>query len=140
MAKKKDKPPSPICAKTRGGLTPVSAYDAEQMDGFPLGTEFDLIARTKRSKRQFGTYWKSLNGVVKATGAWSDKEAVHRWVKFKLQRFEPILGPGGEVVGTTLDSTAMEAMDHAEFCEYMKQAMAVLSEEVGYDVLAWLNE
>lgn len=140
MAKKKDKPPSPICAKTRGGLTPVSAYDAEQMDGFPLGTEFDLIARTKRSDKQFRTYWKALGGVVKATGAWSNSEAVHRWIKFKLQRFEPILGPGGEVVGTMLDSTAMSSMKHDEFCEYMKQAMAVLSDEVGYDVLAWLNE
>ena len=137
---KKDRPPSPICGKTINGLIAVSAYDAEQLDGFAIGTEFDLIARTKRSDKQFRTYWKALNGVVKATGAWSNSEAVHRWIKFELQRFEPILGPNGEVVGTTLDSAAMDKMPHKDFCEFMDQAMARLSKEVGYDVMAWLNE
>ena len=140
MAAKKDKPPVPIVRKERNGLRPVAAFDAEELDGFPMGTEFDLRPRTKRSVPQNGTYWKALQTAVDATGRWETREALHTALKVKLGYVEPIFDLQGNVVGMKPDSTAFEAMTHKEFRRYMDSAMAVLSEAVGFDVLEWMND
>jgi hypothetical protein len=140
MTKRKDKPPAPIVRKDARGLTPVAAFDAEELDAFPLGTEFDLVARTKRSIPQNGTYWKALQVAVDATGRWQSREALHTALKVKLGYVEPIFDLKGNVIGMKPDSTSFEAMTHAEFCVFMDRAMAELSEAVGFDVLAWLDE
>lgn len=139
MPRKKDKPPAPIVRKEARGLVPVAAYDAEELDGFALGTEFDLVARTKRSIPQNGTYWKALQVAIDATGRWQSREALHTALKVKLGYVEPIFDLKGKVIGMKPDSTAFEAMDHKEFRAFMDRAMAELSEAVGFDVLAWLK-
>jgi len=45
----------------------------------------------------------------------------------------------GNVCGMIPDSTSFAAMNHAEFSAFMDQAMAALSEAIGYDALAWLD-
>ena len=140
MAAKKDKPPAPIVRKERDGLRPVAPFDAEELDGFPMGTEFDLRARTKRSVPQNGTYWKALQVAVDATGRWQNREALHTALKVKLGYVEPIFDLQGKVIGMKPDSTSFEAMTHKEFRAFMDSAMNVLSEAVGFDVLAWMNE
>lgn len=139
MAKKKDKPPAPIVRKDARGLSPVAPYDAEELDGFALGTEFDLIARTKRSVPQNGTYWKALQVAIDATGRWQNREALHTALKVKLGYVEPIFDLQGKVIGMKPDSTSFEAMTHKEFRTFMDRAMAELSEAVGFDVLAWMK-
>ena len=140
MAVKKDKPPVPMVMKTRDGLRPVAAFDAEELDGFPIGTEFDLRPRTKRSVPQNGLYWRALQTAVDATGRWQTREALHTALKVKLGYVEPIFDLQGKVIGMKPDSTAFEAMTHKEFRQYMDSAMAVLSEAVGFDVLAWMED
>ena len=133
------KPPPPIAVLDGSRLSPASAYDAEELQRHPSGTEFDLVARTKRSNRQQGTYWKALTRAVKATGRWPNREALHIALKVSLGRVEPVYDMAGKVVGMRPDSTAFDAMTHREFCEYMDEAMRVLSEAIGYDALAWLE-
>lgn len=139
MPRKKDKPPAPIVRKEARGLVPVGAFDAEELDGYALGTEFDLVARTKRSVPQNGTYWKALQFAIDATGRWPHREALHTALKVKLGHVEPILDLKGNVVGMKPDSTAFEAMDHKTFRAFMDRAMAELSEAVGFDVLEWMK-
>ena len=140
MAQGKDKPPSPIVRLVGGVLSPASYYDATEIEAFTQGTEFDLIARTKRSNPQHGTYWKALTRAVEATGRWQSREALHTALKVKLGYVEPIFDLDGKVIGMKPDSTAFAAMTHKEFGEYMTKAMAALSEAIGYDALEWMND
>jgi len=136
----REKPPLPILEKTVRGVIPASAYDAEALDAFPIGTQFDIKARTKRSDRQLRTYWKALGGVVNATDQWASAEHLHEELKLALgyYRLAADLRTGEQV--KILDSAAVHAMDHETFKEFMAKAMALLSETVGYDVLAWLDQ
>jgi hypothetical protein len=138
--RKKDKPPSPIVRKEARGLAPVAAFDAEELAGFAVGTEFDLVPRTKRSIPQNGTYWKALQVAVDATGRWQSREALHTALKVKLGYVEPIFNLQGQVIGMKPDSTAFEAMTHKEFRAFMDRALGELSEAVGFDVLEWMHE
>lgn len=136
----RNKPPPPIVTKLPRGLVPATAYDAEVIDGYALNTEFDLIPRTRRSHPQQGTYWKSLKLAVGATGRWPTDKALHRALKLKLGLVEPLYDTDGKIVGMQVESTSFDEMPHKEFCEYMDAAMAALSDAIGYDALAWLDE
>ena len=133
------KPPPPIVVLDGSRLSPATAYDAEELQRHPSGTEFNLVARTARSQPQLGTYWKALTRAVEATGRWPNREALHIALKVKLGRVEPIYDMAGKVVGMRPDSTAFDAMTHREFCEYMDEAMTTLSEAIGYDALEWMD-
>lgn len=136
---RRDKAPPPIATMTARGITPASAYDAEELAAYPAGTQFDMIARTKRSHPQQGTYWKALTRAVESTGRWQSREALHTALKVKLGFVEPIFDMQGRVVGMKPDSTGFDAMGHKAFCEYMDRAMAELSAAIGYDALGWME-
>lgn len=137
---KREKPPLPILEKTVRGLIPAAAFDAEALESFPVGTQFDLVARTKRSDKQLRTYWKALGGVVKATGQWPTPEHLHDELKLALGYARIAVNWNtGEAVSIP-DSVAINAMDHETFKAFMARAMALLSERAGFDVLAWLDQ
>jgi len=136
----KHKPPPPVAVLRARRLVALTPYDSEELDGYPEGTEFDLIARTQRSNPQLGTYWKALKLAVDATGLWPDRRELHKALKLELGRVEPLYNMAGKVTGMQVESAAFDAMNHREFCEYMDKAMAVLSDAIGYDALAWLDE
>lgn len=136
---KRDKAPPPICILTQRGLSPATAYDAEELAQFASGTEFDMVARTKRSTPQHRTYWKALTRAVEATGRWQSRDALHTALKIELGYVEPIFNLKGKVVGMKPDSTSFAEMSHKDFCEYMDKAMTALSEAIGYDALEWMN-
>ena len=137
---KRERPPPPIVRRADRGLVAVTAYDAEEIDAYPVGTEFDLVARTKRSWPQLRTYWRTLGNVVEATGKWQSPEALHTALKVKLGLVEPIFDMRGNVMGMQAESAALDKMDHKTFCAYFDRAATELSAAVGYDVLAWYNE
>ncbi len=136
----KDKPPSPLVSKTRTGLIAVSSFDAEQLDGFPLGQLFDLKPRANRSPPLLRTYWKMLNGVVKATDLAATPKKLHRKVKRALRYVEQEEGFDGKMY-EVLDSISFDAMKtDAEFRPYFDKAVELLCIEAGYDVLEWLEQ
>lgn len=134
-----DAPPKPMVKKFAGRLIALSSFDAEALDAFPDGTEFDLTPKTKRSLPHHRTYWRALGKAVKATGRWQSREALHTALKVKLGRVEPIFDLQGRVIGMKPDSTAFDAMPQHEFRAYFDAAMAALSEALGYDALAWME-
>jgi hypothetical protein len=138
--RKRDKPPAPMVRKTGGTLSPVTAWDAEELASFPNGAEFDLVLRTKRSIPQHRAYWQALTRAVDATGRWESREALHTALKVRMGLVEPLMGLDGEIICMIPHSTAFAAMDQREFREYFDRAMAVLSEAVGFDVLDFLND
>lgn len=136
---KRETPPPPIVKLFAGRIIPASGLDHEEIATFADGTEFDLIARTKRSHPQLKTYWKALATVEKATSRWGSREALHTALKVKLGYVEPIFDLQGRVVGMKPDSVALDKMTHRDFCEYMNRAMAELAEAVGFDPLQFLE-
>lgn len=136
---KRDKAPNPIVRKTVRGLSPVAAYDAELLMEMPMGREFDLIPRTKRSTVQNSTYWLMLKRVCASTGKWPTPRVLHHALKRACgYRFEYVDVVTGEI-RDDVDSTAFDAMGHDEFVAYMQQAAEFLSDAVGFDVLAFLE-
>jgi hypothetical protein len=118
----------------------VSAWDSEELAAFPDGMTFDMIPRNKRTLPLHRTYWQALTKAVEATGRWQSREALHTSLKVAMGLVEPIYDLRGNVTGMQPHSTAFAAMDQGEFRVYFDGAMAKLSEAVGYDVLAFLND
>lgn len=137
MAKREK--PSIIVRKTPRGLSPVSGFDAENLMALPLGTEFDLVSKSKRSLPQHRTYWKALSEVCKATSKWPDAEHLHDALKRACGYITVKHDLHGQPYVTT-DSTSFEAMNHEEFRAYFDAAMAKLTEAVGFDPLGFLED
>jgi len=137
---KRDKPPPPIAALSKGRLSPVSAYDAEAIGRYPDGTQFDMVARTKRSHPQLRLYWVVLGNAVKATGRWPTAEKLHEGLKMDLGRTEAVYNLRGKIVGLKPDSIALDKMTQLEFQAYFDEAMALMSDVLGYDPLEVQND
>ena len=135
-----DRAPRPIVKLIGGKLSPVSAFDAEELDAFPDGMTFDMHPRNKRTLPLHRTYWQALTKAVEATGRWQSREALHTALKVRMGLVEPIYDLRGNVTGMQPHSTAFAAMDQGQFKAYFDGAMAALSEAVGYDVLAFLDD
>lgn len=134
---KRDKPPAPIVRKEARGLSPVNAFFAEMVINDPVGTEYDLVKRTKRSNPQNALYWSTLGHVVSATGKWPNAEKLHDALKracgFITVNYDM---QGNEFI--TTDSTAFEAMSADEFQVYFDLAMEKLADALGFDPMAYL--
>lgn len=136
----KDSPPVPIVRKTNSGLFAVSGFDAEEIDAFPIGQEFDLKPRRRRSGALHRTYWKMLAGVVRATDIAPTSKKLHRKIKRQLGYVEEERGFDGKM-HEVVDSTSFDAMKtDAEFKPFFDKAVELLCLTCGYDVLDWLNQ
>ena len=140
MTARREKPPRPMVRKSGGRLSPVSAFDAEEIDRFPDGMMFEMVAQNKRTLPLHRAYWTALQRAIDATGRWQSREALHTSLKVAMGLVEPIYDLRGNITGMQPHSTAFGAMDQTEFRIYFDGAMAKLSDAVGYDVLAFLNE
>jgi hypothetical protein len=125
---------------TERGLSPLTQYDAEEINALAVGTEFDLVKRSNRSRKHLRTYWKALAGVVKATGRWATAEYLHYDLMYAcgFVRWGIDLKSGD--LRKTRDSIAIDAMTQAEFKVYFDAAMAELADAVGYDPLRFMDE
>jgi hypothetical protein len=133
MAKAKDAP-RPILRLRSGRLEAVTASDAELIGQYPQGQEFDLVPRSKRSAPHNSKYWAELGQIVAATGAWPSAEKMHDWVKIRLGYVSPVLGPKGQIVGLTANSTAFHAMKQDEFNRFYEQFAALVAADLGIDL------
>jgi hypothetical protein len=129
-----------MVSKTPNGLIAVSSFDAETLDGFPLGQLFDLKPRASRSGALHRTYWRTLGGVIKATDMYPTSTHLHAALKRDLGYVTIERGLDGKEY-EAVESTNFNAMKtDAEFRPYFDAAIARLSEVAGYDVLQWLSE
>lgn len=134
---KREKAPPPIVRKTQRGIAPVSGYEAERLMADPVGTEYDLVKRSRRSNPQNGLYWQILSQVVRATGKWPTKEHLHHELKivcgFRMTVVDWETGEATQAV----DSTAFDEMKPDEFNRYFELAMAKLADHLGFDPLSF---
>lgn len=134
---KRSKPAIIVKKGNDGGISPVSAYDAEQLDAMPAGTEFDLVSRTKRSNPQNRLYWKLLSEMIAATSLSDAFPRSHDLHEALLKDLGYVITRHWIDSKDTVepDSTAFEAMDPEDFRVYFDKAMMLLSELTGIDPL-----
>lgn len=137
---KREKAPSPMVVKTARGLSPVAAFDAEQLWADPAGTEYDLVKRTKRSWPQLKLYWAMLNRVVKATGKWPSAEHLHEAIKLTLGYCREGVNLRTGDVTLVADSAALDRMDHDQFRQFFDAAQGLIAEQLGFDPLAFIEQ
>lgn len=128
-----DRPPKPMVRKIGGTLSPITAFDAEELASFPEGMLFDLVARGKRSNPHNGKYWVILSRICEATGLWPTREHMHKAIKYKLGYTEVIYGPDGAPLCVIPDSTSFEKMSQAEFNTFYERAMEWMARELAID-------
>lgn len=137
---KREKTPSPIVRKTAKGLSPAAAFYAEMIWDDPIDTEYDLVKRTKRSLPQLRLYWAMLHRVVKATGKWPTAEHLHEAIKLTLGYVREVVDLRTGAVSVVADSAALDAMTHDEFRVFFDAAQELISEQLGFDPLAFMGE
>lgn len=136
---KKDNPPPPIVTKTKSGLHAAAAFFADQIAEDPIGTEYDLVKRTRRSHPQNALYWMALDKVVKATDKWPTKTHLHRDLKLVCgYTYQTVNWDTGDIVNV-IDSTSFDDMNSHEFKKYFDLAMMKLSEHIGFDPIENLD-
>lgn len=121
-----------ICIVTRkgGALWPVSAADAEILDGLVQGKDIEVTFKYRRIPEQLRAYWWFLSYVIEATDAYPTADHLHEAIKFELGYVRKMAKLNGEIV-IVPDSVALSAMDGHEFSEYFKRAERLIAERFG---------
>lgn len=134
---KREKAPAPIVRKTARGIAPVSGYEAERLMADPVGTEYDLVKRSRRSNPHNALYWSVLAQVVRATGKWPSSSHLHHELKLACGYRMTVVD--WETGGTSqaVDSIAFDEMTQDEFNAYFETAMGKLADHLGFDPLAY---
>jgi hypothetical protein len=137
---KKDIDKAPIIfRKTPHGLSPVSAFEQEALDRYPLGVDLEITIKQRRSLPQLKTYWKMLSFVNNATDVYPSAEHLHEALKLHMGYVTPLLRLDGKQEYIP-DSTAFSAMDGAEFKVFMDRAVRTLAERFQLDPLSFMEE
>ena len=121
--------------KSDGQLLPVTPYDVETIEDMPQQQLFELTPVSKRSNPHHKLYWVTLGRVVKQTGSWATSGHLHDDLKMLCGHYRSVLNKASGGIYYIPDSTAYKNMDQAQFAKYFEQAMAKLSETIGYDPL-----
>lgn len=125
-----------IQVQKRGGqLLPITTYDAEEVEAAREGQLYDLVPVSDRSDPHHKLYWATLGEVVKATGAWASSAHLHDDLKMLCGYYRTVVNTASGALYYIPDSIAYQKMNQQEFAAYFDQAMAKLSQTIGYDPL-----
>lgn len=128
-----------ILERSPRGVIPASAFDAEQLDRFPIGTQFRATSLTKRSLPHHRLYWGVLSKVVSATERWPTPERLHHLLMEDLGYLTVIHDLKGRPK-VVRDSEAFDAMKQHEFNDYFEKALQRLAETIGADPMTITKE
>lgn len=123
-----------VLRRTERGLEPRSRQAADLLSSYALHSDVEVTIKKKRSLPQLRLYWKMLQSVVEATGAYPDAEHMHDAIKMELGMTTPMRLMSGQVVWIP-DSVALSKMDSAQFQKFFDQAAKLLAETYGFDPL-----
>lgn len=132
------KPPITVKLNGQGGLSPLTAYDAEELASAPASAVYDLVHVSKRSRPHLKYYWTILHEVVEATGKWPTAKHLHVDLKWALRYYQVQVSEFGGVFYVP-DSVAVNRMNQKEFTVYFNQAMEEIARAIGTDPLELIN-
>lgn len=88
--------------------------------------------RRPRNIKHHRLYWATLNEVVAATDEWVSADMLHRWVKYKLGYFEPMVVGSRTII--SWKSTDFASMDAGEFRKFYDLALSAIADSTGIDM------
>ena len=101
----------------------------------------DVLVQIRRPRniKHHRLYWALINEVAESTGRWPSAEALHRWVKWKLEMYRPV-AVKNELVVLEWESTDFASMGQDEFRTFFERAINTIAEETGIDPEALRKE
>jgi len=121
-----------ILQKENGRLVAADQWTYERLDKFKDGDVLKAAKLTKPRSLPFqGFYWVSLDNICKATEIAPTAEHLHKALLKLCKYVTPVMDVHGRVIELVPDSTAFEAMDQAEFYEYVELAKLVMARDLG---------
>jgi len=118
-------------------LVPISASDEEDLQKYPIGSQFRLEVITRLTDKLRRRYWSTLSDVIHRTGMKPTKEALNEALKWDLGRVDVDYDLIGRPRLATLST---KDMDDADFKQFYEEAMVRLSQLTGYDVVTAADE
>jgi hypothetical protein len=122
-----DEPPI-RCVRTPHGLAPVSIFDAERLERYPVGTEIDVTPMQERWPQRQRFYWAALSAVhenlptSRFARRFFDTEALHDRVKISLGLIKHYISRDDKLV-VAPGSTSFAAMpDEGRFKGFVDSA------------------
>ena len=96
------------------------------------GADILVQIRQPRNVKHHRMYWSVLAAVVDATDRWPSSKALHRWLKWRLQMYQPV-AVQKELVVLEWESTDFASMGQAEFKTFFDKALNAIHAETGID-------
>lgn len=133
-----DRPAAIMRVTAQGMLAPVSAWDAEVIGRYAVGSDVECSFHQTRSDRQSRLFWSILGKVVDSTD-YPTAEALATALKIRLKHVDTVTLIGG---GLHVEPKSMRDMGREEFTNFFDAAMDVIGNEVipGFDVWALVEE
>jgi hypothetical protein len=129
-----------IMHRTRAGLAPASAFDAEELDAITMGAEVEVTIKQKRSLQHHRFFFKTLSEIVKS-GAVPFNTVDELLDALKMacgitQLRQSIGGAPYYVPG----SISFAAKDQPAFKAFQERAFALIAQHYGIDPVAVLDQ
>jgi hypothetical protein len=132
--------PALIFIRTRGGLAPASAYDAEALDGYALGAQVEVTIRQRRSGRHHRWLFKALARLVESGAVpflTVDEFLDALKIACGITRLQMRLD--GEVY-VLPGSISYAKADQAQFKAFADRAAQVIAENYGIDLAGMMDD
>ena len=132
--------PALIFIRTRGGLAPASSYDAEVLDGYPLGAQVEVTIRQRRSGKHHRWFFKALARLVDSGAVpFLTVDEFLDALKIACGITQLQMRLDGEVY-VLPGSISYAAKDQAAFKMFADRAAQVIAENYGVDLAAMMEE
>lgn len=125
--------------RTAAGLVPASAYDAEELDRYSLGSEVEVTIHQRRSGRHHRFFFLALSKLVKSGAV--PFETVDEFLsalKMAAGITELRQGIGGTPY-IVPGSISFAAKDQAAFREFTNRCAEVIARHYGVDIAQFME-
>lgn len=112
---------------TQRGLVPVSAWDAEQIDRYPMGSVVEVELHLPQSSKQARKLRWIVGLVASNTDEYANGDALMTALKYRLKHVRSVTLMGG---GMNLEARSLDDFDGPGLNQFFEQCMEVISTEV----------
>lgn len=130
-----DEPPI-RCVRTPHGLAPVSVFDADRLERYPIGTEIDVTPMQERWLPRQRFYWAALTAVHENMPSrrfarrYFDVESLHDGVKVALGHVKHFVVGDGKIKVAPGSTSFVDMPDEGRFKGFVESAFEYASSDL----------
>lgn len=126
-------------SRTASGLVPASAYDAEELDRYAIGTDLEVVIHQRRSGRHNRWFFLALTKLVKSGAVpFQTLDEFLSALKMAAGITELRQGIGGAPY-IVPGSISYAAKDQAEFKAFTDRCAEVIARHYGVDIAQFME-